>query len=142
MLALVNVGDSPWPLGSTSNLTPVKHAKEKGQTSQKRQQQKRTPEATHDDLENTMTEPFEQAEYTLDLVDDGRSDSSLMNVTVNPNDKDDNDYKRYIDLVHADCQAFYQISRTVYVVQGWDKQRDTMVSTKYHVHLLWCWTGN
>jgi len=34
-------------------------------------------------------------------------------------------YERYIDLVLADCVGFYQISKTVFVVQGWDPRANT-----------------
>jgi hypothetical protein len=35
----------------------------------------------------------------------------------------DDSYLRYVDLVLADCAAFYQISATVYAVQGWDQKK-------------------
>jgi hypothetical protein len=34
-------------------------------------------------------------------------------------------YERYLDLVLADCVGFYQISKTVFVVQGWDPRANT-----------------
>jgi hypothetical protein len=29
-------------------------------------------------------------------------------------------YKHYLELVLADCVGFYQITKTIFVVQGWD----------------------
>lgn len=37
---------------------------------------------------------------------------------------EDDDYERYVNLVLADCLPFYQISSTVYVVQGWDRKNN------------------
>ena len=32
----------------------------------------------------------------------------------------DNTYEHYLELVLADCVGFYQITNTIFVVQGWD----------------------
>jgi hypothetical protein len=54
----------------------------------------------------------------------GSTESELVERNINEGERDVNDeaYLHYVDLVLADGIAIYQISRTIFVVQGWDSR--------------------
>jgi hypothetical protein len=66
------------------------------------------------------------AEIGFDVSDDhqisSRSRSSSPPPCQSTVSATDEEYGRYLNLVLADCLPFYQISTTVYVVQGWDRK--------------------
>ena len=54
-------------------------------------------------------------------VDDGSvSDDLQHSLVLRQPTLQENGYEHYLDLVLADCVGFYQISKTIFVVQGWD----------------------
>ena len=50
----------------------------------------------------------------------------------------DNTYEYYLELVLADCVGFYQITNTIFVVQGWDIRGNvgTVSSHGWHFKLV------
>jgi hypothetical protein len=61
----------------------------------------------------------------------------VAGVAKNPQKPDlkDDAYQAYVDLVASDCVSFYQLSETVFVVQGWDgNMRSGTVCSNFLVH--------
>ena len=59
-------------------------------------------------------------------VDDGSvSDDLQHSLAPRQSALHENGYEHYLDLVLADCVGFYQISETIFVVQGWDARANT-----------------
>ena len=104
----------------------MKRARQKGHLPRKRQRRKSVVDNSSEDI---TLESFELSDWSQEF-EGGRPDSPSMSTPADPgtNVAVDEDYERYVDLVQADCLGFYQISRTVYVVQGWDKQKEATVS--------------
>jgi len=134
-LALTDVGCSPpsSPLGGICDLTPVKRRRQKGSQAHKKRQRQKS--ATNDYSQDAEDEPFELPDWG----EDGGPHSPLTSSDARTNiDSVDEDFERYVDLVQADCLGFYQISRTVYVVQGWDKQKEGTVSGESPTFVYGC----
>jgi hypothetical protein len=113
--------DSPTSPSITSG-SPLKRSKGRHIQSQKR-------------LRKTVREGLDPAPHTLvrdsevdfdvmeplDLNDPQPRSPSPPRTQLEPS-PEDRYYRQYASLVLSDCQPFYQISKTIYVVQGWDRK--------------------
>jgi hypothetical protein len=113
---------SPHPSTSnTSTLTPTKRPRKNRTQNPARRKGFRTrtcnkPESQQGTSDWTSEDLFGQNYIS------SRSPSPPPIQTTVPTEYDE--YERYVNLVLADCLPFYQISQTVYVVQGWDRKNN------------------
>jgi hypothetical protein len=105
-----------------SNITPVRRKKQLyGPLRHKR--------LRVDCLEDSDELPTDQLQTTDDesIINDGfpPTDDLRNSSAQSQPARHEETYERYLDLVLADCVGFYQISKTVFVVQGWDPRVNT-----------------
>jgi hypothetical protein len=71
------------------------------------------------EISSSQVQPIEELFFNDALATGDSQDSESQ-----PSVQDDT-CKRYLELVLVDCIGFYQITNTIFVVQGWDVRGNT-----------------
>src|ERR1700722_5310794 len=130
-IVLESTSDSPTSLSSVTDSshlvhdlaltsTPVRNLRRKSNRDSRPQKRSRS------ELDDPGSHSDKILEVALNTSDPGdvflRPPSPTPITAVTP--AGDQEYERYVNLVLTDCLPFYQISPTIYVVQGWDQRNN------------------
>ena len=125
---IASIPDDSTPINRIAASAPLDSL---GSTPSKRQRKRRTNDpGSRATNRKRSRKDRELQQETSDWTSEPDADSDVLDcILMSPESPrlavqtaipDLDDYERYAGLVLADCLPFYQLSPTVYVMQGWD----------------------
>jgi len=69
--------------------------------------------------------PKDTGTFAQNILEDIRGELAPTGQEVDP-------YEHYADAALADCCGFFQITKTLFVVQGWDAKRQRSTVSRHH----------